>query len=71
VLSSSGWGFGESAFFNLDPNAYDDPGFGATVADMTGTRIEVVYTGDRRCAGAPVFNPSLNASIAFLTQTFP
>jgi hypothetical protein len=26
VLSSTGWGFGESAFFNLDPDAYDDPG---------------------------------------------
>jgi hypothetical protein len=71
VLSSTGWGFGESAFFNLDPDAYDDPAFGATVADMTGTRIEVVYTGDRRCAGTLVFNAGLNASIAFITQTFP
>ena len=71
VLLSTGWGFGESAFFNLDPDSYDDPGFGATVAQMTGTRIELVYDGARRCAGTLVFNTGLNASTAFLTQTSP
>lgn len=71
VLSSTGWGFGESVAFNLDPDAYDNPAFGATVLDMNATRIEMVYRGTLRCAGQLNFIPGLNASVAIITQTNP
>lgn len=71
VLLTTGWGFGESIYFNLDPDTYDDPSYGATVEEMTGTMIMVVYDGARRCAGMLNWNPILNASIGFLRQTSP
>ena len=71
VLSSTGWDFGETVSFNLDPDAYDNPAFGATVQDMDATRIEMVYRGRLRCAGTLTFNPGLNASIAVITQVNP
>jgi hypothetical protein len=61
----------ESASWNMDPDTYDDPAFGATVQDMDGTRIELVYAGALRCSGRLQFDATLNSSIAFITQTSP
>jgi hypothetical protein len=61
----------ESVSFNTDPDTYDDPAFGATVRDLDNTVLELVYSGPLRCAGTLRFNPALNASIAFITQTSP
>lgn len=71
VLSFKGFGLLESASFNTDPDTYDNPAFGATVADMDDTSIELAYDGGRRCAGALNFFVGLNASVALITQTSP
>lgn len=71
VFSFTGFGALEGAAFNTDPDTYDDAAFGATVADMDGTVLEVAYSGGRRCRGALTFNPAANASIALITQTSP
>jgi hypothetical protein len=71
VLSFTDFGVVESASFNLDPDTYDDPAFGATVGDMSGTVIELAYDGGRRCRGVFAFNVFLNASLAVLTQSSP
>jgi hypothetical protein len=71
VLSFTGFDSLESVAFNTDPDTYDNPAFGATVADMDRTRLEAVFSDGLRCAGSLAFNAGFNASIAFLTQTSP
>jgi hypothetical protein len=75
VLSFTDFTQFESAAFNTDPDTYDDPDFGATVRDMNGTSIELVYSSDlpssRRCRGTLRFDPGLNTSIANIVQVFP
>jgi hypothetical protein len=71
VLSFTGFGPQEDAAFNLDPDTYDNPSFGATVFQMNRTIIEVAYDDGRRCRGALAFNAGANASVALLTQTSP
>jgi hypothetical protein len=71
VLSLTGMDSLESIAFNTDPDTYDNPAFGATVADMDRTRLEAVFSDGLRCAGSLAFNAGFNASIAFLTQTSP
>jgi hypothetical protein len=71
VLSFTGFGPLLGVAFNLDPDTYDNPAFGATVGQMNRTIIEVAYDDGRRCRGALAFNASVNASIAYLTQTSP
>jgi hypothetical protein len=71
VLSFTGMDSLESIAFNTDPDTYDNPAFGATVADMDRTRLEAVFSNGLRCAGNLAFNAGFNASIATLTQTSP
>ena len=71
VLSFTGFDSLESVAFNTDPDTYDNPAFGATVADMDRTRMEAVFSNGLRCAGTLAFNAGFNASIATLTQTSP
>ena len=71
VLSFFGFGPLEDAAFNLDPDTYDNPSFGATVFQMNRTIIEVAYDDGRRCRGALTFSFGANASLARLTQTSP
>jgi hypothetical protein len=71
VLSFTGFDSLESVAFNTDPDTYDNPAFGATVADMDRTRLEAVFSNGLRCAGTLAFNAGFNASIAALTQTSP
>jgi hypothetical protein len=71
VVSFTGFDGREKAQFNLDPDTYDDLSFGATIANMNGTEIEVVYFGDLRCAGRFFFLPVLNVSFALLQQSSP
>jgi len=75
VLSFTDFDRLESASFNTDPDTYDDPTFSATVKDLDGTTIEVVYDAatpeSQRCEGTFAFDASQNASIAFITQVFP
>jgi hypothetical protein len=71
VLGYTGFDQLESVSFNTDPDTYDDPAFGATVQDLDNTVLELVYSGPLRCAGELQFNTTLNASIAFITQTSP
>jgi hypothetical protein len=71
VLSFTGFDSLESVAFNTDPDTYDNPAFGATVADMDRTRLEAVFSNGLRCAGTLAFNAGFNASIATLTQTSP
>jgi len=71
VLSFDGFSPLLGSAFNLDPDTYDDPSFGATVGDMTRTFIEVAFDDGRRCRGALAFNAGANASVAFLLQTSP
>jgi hypothetical protein len=75
VLSLTSFEMIESVAFSTDPDTYDDLDFGATVGDLDGTDIKLVYDaatpGSTRCKGTFVFNASFNASIAFITQDFP
>ena len=71
VASFTGFDLFDSTSFNTDPDTYDDPAFGATVADLDGTVAEVVYNGDRRCRGVFVFNAALNVSLAAIVQVHP
>jgi hypothetical protein len=71
VLSFTGFAPLLGVAFNLDPDTYDNPAFGATVAQMNRTIIEVAYDDGRRCRGALAFNLGVNASVGFLTQTSP
>jgi hypothetical protein len=71
VLGYTGFDMFESVSFNTDPDTYDNPNFSATVQDLDNTVLELVYSGPLRCAGTLRFNPALNASIAFITQTSP
>jgi hypothetical protein len=71
VLGYTSFDMFESVSFNTDPDTYDDPAFGATVQELDNTVFELVYSGALRCAGRLQFNPALNASIAFITQTSP
>jgi hypothetical protein len=71
VLSFTGFDSLESVAFNTDPDTYDNPSFGATVADLDRTRLEAVFSNGLRCAGTLAFNAGFNASIATLTQTSP
>ena len=57
--------------FSLDPDTYDNPNFGGSVVQMTGTLIEVAYDGGRRCWGALAYNTTANAQVAILTQSSP
>jgi hypothetical protein len=43
VLTFTGFNNGESSAFNLDPDTWNDPAFGATRLQMGGCRIEVVF----------------------------
>jgi len=69
ILGTTDFGLLETVSFNLDPDSYDDPAFGATVEQMNGTVIQVVYNGARRCSGTLTFDAALGTSMAFLTQT--
>jgi hypothetical protein len=71
VLSFSGFEAQESASFNLDPDAYEDPDSGVTLQDLDGTRIELVFAEGRRGVGKLVFQPDLNGALAVIFQTFP
>jgi hypothetical protein len=71
VLSFDGFDLFDSTSFNTDPDTYDDPAFGATITDLNGTVIEVVYNGDKRCRGVFNFNMALNASLAVIVQVHP
>lgn len=71
VLAFNDFDAQETTQFNLDPDTYDDPAFGATIANLNGTKIEVVYLGDLRCAGRFLFLPILNVSFALLQQSSP
>jgi hypothetical protein len=71
VLSFTGFSPLLGTAFNLDPDTYDDPSFGATVGEMNRTFIEVAFDDGRRCRGGLAFNAGANASVAFLLQTSP
>ena len=71
VVSFTGFDSLESVAFNTDPDTYDNPAFGATVADMDRTHLEAVFSNGLRCAGTLAFHAGFNASIATLTQTSP
>jgi len=71
VLSFTGFSPLLGTAFNLDPDTYDDPSFGAIVLEMNRTFIEVAFSDGRRCRGALAFNAASNASIALITQTSP
>jgi hypothetical protein len=75
VLSFTSFDLLESASFSADPDTYDDPDFAATVEDMDGTVIELVYDAavpnSPRCEGTFFFDDSRKASIAFITQVVP
>ena len=71
VFSFTGFAPLQVAAFNLDPDRYDNPNFGATVFQMTRTIIEIAFDDGRRCRGALAFNVGANASVAMLTQTSP
>ena len=43
VLTFTGFNNTESTAFNLDPDTWDNPSFGATHAQMAGCKIEVVF----------------------------
>jgi hypothetical protein len=71
VLGYTSFDMFESVSFNTDPDTYDNPNFSATVQDLDNTVFELVYSGPLRCEGTLRFNPALNASIAFISQTSP
>jgi len=71
VLSFTGFSPLLGVAFNLDPDTYDNASFGATVANMNRTFVEVAFDDGRRCRGPFQFNNGANASIAFLLQTSP
>ena len=71
VLSFTGFAPLLGVAFNLDPDTYDDPDFGAPVLDMNRTLIEVAYDDGRRCRGLFAFLGLENASVAFIKQTSP
>jgi hypothetical protein len=71
VVSFTGFDFLDIASWGMDPDTYDNPDFGATVAQMNNTRIEVVYDNGLRCSGVLLYNPLLGASIAVIVQNFP
>jgi len=70
VLTFTGFGAGLSARFNLDPDTWDDPDFGATREQMAGCNVEVVFAGALRGDGQMqvLANGSVRASIR---QRFP
>jgi hypothetical protein len=65
VLTFTGFNFGESSRFNLDPDTWEDPGFGARRADLEGCRVEVVFFGNLRGDGTMLVlaNGSVRATI--------
>jgi hypothetical protein len=65
VLTFRGLNFGESSAFNLDPDTWQDPVFGATRADLEGCRVEVVFFGSLRGDGTMLLlgNGSIRATI--------
>ncbi len=70
VLSFTGFDFGESARFSLDPDTWDNPNFGATRADLAGCRVELVFFGTLR--GEGVMQVLANGSVrATIRQTAP
>jgi hypothetical protein len=71
VLSFSGFGTLQGASFNMDPDTYDNPNFGASVLQMNRTVVELAYDGGRRCRGALAFNSTANSQVGFITQTSP
>jgi hypothetical protein len=71
VASFTSFDLFDSTSFNTDPDTYDDPAFGATVAQLDGTVAEVVYNGDKRCRGTFMFNAAANASLAVIVQVHP
>jgi hypothetical protein len=75
VLSFTSFDLLESAALNTDPDTYDNPDFGATVKEMDGTEVDLIYDaatpGSLRCEGTFIFDSKQNASIAYITQQFP
>ncbi len=71
VLGITDLGELSSVSFNVDPDTYDNPDFGATVLDMNNTELEAVYSDGTRCRGVLHFSERKNASVANLTQVYP
>lgn len=53
----------DSASFSLDPDTWDNPSFGATVGNMAGCRVEVIFNGPGNLRGAGTLKLLPNGSI--------
>ncbi len=70
VASFSSFDLGDMVSFGMDPDSYDNGSFGATVADMAGSRVELAFSDGTRAAGVLRVTDLGNAA-AFVSQTFP
>jgi len=72
VLTFTGFNDGETTSFSLDPDTWDDPAFGATRADLSGCRVEVVFFGAESLRGDGVMKKKFNDTVvAKVAQRFP
>jgi hypothetical protein len=73
VLTFTGFSDGETSTFSLDPDTWDNPGFGATRADLSGCRVEVVFFGAEslRGDGNLKLKTGSDTVVASIKQRFP
>lgn len=70
VLSCTGFDPGESITFSMDPDTWDDPSFGATVGDMAGTTVKLVFADGTKAFGICTAR-STGDTTTRLHQTYP
>jgi len=73
ILTFTGFASGGTSTFSLDPDTWDNPGFGATRANLAGCRVEVVFAGAAHLRGDGVMklNTSTDTVVAKIKQRFP
>ena len=70
VMSFQGFDPGEIVSLSFDPDTYENPSFGATVGDMVGARIGVVFSDGRK--GLGVFHAiSSGDTVAEIVESSP
>lgn len=70
VASFQGFSPGELVSLSFDPDTYENPNFGATVGDMAGARIGVVFSDGSK--GVGVFRGNLEgATVAEVLESSP
>jgi hypothetical protein len=72
VTTYTGFGAGESSTASYDPDTWDNPGFGATRANLAGCRVEVVFFGPESLRGDGVLKLTrADTVVAKIKQRFP